>query len=163
MALSLNELFGRAEFLPNSIDFAAKRLNFVQADRSRIEQLPFIDGREPLGEPGPSVPLADALAADWEGPGEPDRFIFHVGFCGSTFLATVLQHAGAFALREPHILIDVSDAYEASPTDPAVAQLAYLAADLLRRPWRPDEQIVCKPSNWCNRNSRSPNSSYRTV
>jgi len=150
MALSLNELFGRADFLPDTIDFAEKRLNFVQADRSRVEQLPFIDGREPLGKAGPSVSLADALATEWERPREPDRYIFHVGFCGSTFLATVLQHAGVFALREPRILIDVSDAYEASPTDPAVPQLVYLAADLLRRPWRPDEPVVCKPSNWCN-------------
>ena len=150
MSLSLTDLFARAELLPHSIDFAAGQLTFVRAQRSRVEQLPFIDGRQAFGEMGPSVPLGDMLGFEWERPIEPARYIFHVGFCGSTFLATVLQHAGVLALREPHILIDVSDAFEASPSDPAVSSLANLAADLLRRTWLQGESVVCKPSNWCN-------------
>jgi hypothetical protein len=150
VARALNDIFASAEFLPDSIDFAKERLNFVHADRSLVEQLPFIDGREPFGKSGPSVPLADALAVQWERPRQPDRYIFHVGFCGSTFLATVLQHAGAFALREPRVLVDLADAYTAEPASEILPSIGRLIVDLLRRPWRQGQPVICKPSNWFN-------------
>jgi hypothetical protein len=150
MALaSLDRLFADAELMPHSIEPEA-RMTFVHADRQRVEQLPFLDGREPFGTQGPSVRIAQLLSAEWQRPAGPDRFIFHVGFCGSTFLATVLQQASVLALREPHILIDIADAGERDPSAKSIRTVAWLAADLLRRPWRNGEPVICKPSNWCN-------------
>ena len=96
------------------------------------------------------VPLGEALEARWTEPPGSDRFIFHVAFCGSTFLATALDVPGrSFGQREPKVLNDVADAC-GSRSNASVVSALGLTRALLRRRWRPGEQNFCKPSNWAN-------------
>jgi hypothetical protein len=106
----------------------------------------FLDGRTRFwtGE-GSSRPVeaADAVAdvADL-------RLILHVGFCGSTLLASVLDQPGrALVLREPHVLAALS---EQAGDLQAVAPQLWQACSLLSRRFAPGEAIVIKPTNWFN-------------
>jgi hypothetical protein len=148
---SLDEVLAEPRYFPVRADFARDRLVFVETGRTRLAPLPFIDGRFPLasGEPV-EVRLGDALQAKWSAPAGPDRFIFHVAFCGSTLLATLLDAPGrSFGQREPQILNDIADACGSRPRSTVVAALG-LTRSLLRRPWQPGERNFCKPSNWAN-------------
>jgi hypothetical protein len=148
---SVEEVLSDPGYFPVHIDLAGDRLLFVETSRSRLASLPFIDGRFRMTS-GAAVEMAltDALAARWTKPPGPDRFIFHVAFCGSTRLATLLDVPGrSFGQREPRLLNTIADACGSQSTSLAPSALQ-LARSLLRRPWRPGERTFCKPSNWAN-------------
>ena len=146
----IEEVLSDVRYFPVHIDFERDRLIFVQTTRQRLSTSSFIDGRTPIGT-GIAVEtsLSECVAAKWSPPKGLDRFIFHVAFCGSTLLATLLDVPGkSLSLREPHVLIDVAEAASSQsiPAKPAVD----LVRELLRRPWQPGERNLCKPSNWAN-------------
>ena len=138
-------------YFPVHIDFARDRLVFVEADRNRLASLPFVDGRFPMTDgTAVEIRLSDALEAHWIKPAGPDRFIFHVAFCGSTLLATLLDVPGrSFGQREPQLLNIIADASRSQPAS-SVASALGLTRSMLRRPWRAGERNFCKPSNWAN-------------
>lgn len=142
-------------FFLHRIDFAADRATFVRADRDALRAASFIDGRTPFWE-GPLVelPLSEILRIGLP-DALPDRFLFHVGFCGSTLLARLLDRPGrALLLREPQALTDIA-AYQSmldrsGLRDERVRPALRLACRLLQRRWEPHEAVVLKPSNWIN-------------
>ena len=147
---SVEEVLTNPGYFPVHIDLAGDRLLFVETSRSRLASMPFIDGRFRMTS-GAAVEMAltDALAG-WTKPPGPDRFIFHVAFCGSTLLATLLDVPGrSFGQREPRLLNIIADACGSQPAS-LVASALRLTRSLLRRPWRPGERTFCKPSNWAN-------------
>lgn len=133
------------------LDLAAGRLLMVATSREKLARQPFVDGREPFST-GSAVELRleKALGATWQQPPGPDRMIFHMAFCGSTLLATLLDQPGrSFVLREPNILVDLANGLAAGRREPVLAALP-LVRDLLRRRWSEQERVVVKPSNWMN-------------
>ena len=147
----VEEVLADPRYFPVQVDFHRDCLTLVETSRESLFASPFLDGRTPFAQGNTiEVPLSSALAAHWPRPAYPDRFIFHVAFCGSTLLATLLDVAGhSFAEREPNVLINLANARQSLPAAPFGAALDLVRA-LLRRRWRPGEHSLCKPSNWAN-------------
>jgi hypothetical protein len=147
--MDLPSLLNDPCWFPHRIDFAEGTLELRPTTRDRLAAEPFIDGRTDFST-GAShlVPLDRALATALVPGSEPDRLIFHMGFCGSTLLATILDRPGkVFVAREPNILVDLADA---SRSGEAIDASLDMALGLLRRPFSEGEQSVIKPSNWVN-------------
>jgi hypothetical protein len=135
-------------WFPHHLDLTAGVLLLYPTTRERLAAEPFIDGRSDFstGE-GRRIGLAEAIAAAPDSVG-PDRMIFHVGFCGSTLLATLLDRPGScFVAREPNLLAELASAQSRGEE---VGAPLDLARELLRRRWLEREVVACKPSNWVN-------------
>jgi hypothetical protein len=147
----IDQILADPHYFPANIDFERDSLSLIETSRARMAAAPFLDGRTPFARGiALEVPLSQGLHAKWKHPPWPDRFIFHVAFCGSTLLATLLDSPGtSFAEREPQTLVELADALETQPR-PLVESTLELVRALLRRSWRPGEQTICKPSNWAN-------------
>ncbi len=151
------ELLRSPSWLLHRIDVAAGRLIFLPVARSTLASASFLDGRRPLAEgAAASCTIDEALAAAAEaGPPGPDRFLFHMSFCGSSLLARILDRpARAFVLREPNALVDLADWKAAQEregrADARFAPIVALTCASLRARWRRDEPVLIKPSNWVN-------------
>jgi hypothetical protein len=145
------DILSDPRYFPAEIDLERNRLTLGETSRERLAASPFLDGRTPIASGiALQVPLSDALAAKWARPAGPDRFIFHVAFCGSTLLATLLDIPGrSFAEREPQVLVELAGAAGSKP--PAlVGSTLELVRALLARSWQAGERNLCKPSNWAN-------------
>jgi hypothetical protein len=86
-------------------------------------------------------------------PGLDERqlhLISHPGFCGSTLLANLLEHLGAFCVyREPVIWRRLTDlwykpAYSDRYSERQLREICNAVFQLFSRTWRPDEQAVVK-------------------
>ena len=150
----LADLVASPAWLLHEMDIGADRVAFLPVARGLVERANFLDGREEIavGEPV-AVPVAEALGLTPPAPHGPDRFIFHVSFCGSTLLTRMLARPGkVLALREPHGLVGLADwkTQQDQRADPRVPRLADFARASLRPAWRQGERVIVKPSNWCN-------------
>jgi hypothetical protein len=155
-ACDASELLLDPHFLLYKVDLAGGRLIFLPTTHRLIEQASFLDGRTPIAA-GPPVAcsLGDALASVGDVEAGPDRFIFHVSFCGSTRLSRLIDRPGkVLALREPNVLVGLADWKAAldrqSAEDPRLVPLVRLACASLRARWQANEAVVVKPSNWVN-------------
>ena len=151
-----SDLLDDPRFLLHKVDLASDRLVFLPTKRDLLGQASFLDGRTEIAS-GPPIgcSLEDALGAGAAAASTPDRFIFHVAFCGSTRLARILDRPGrVFSMREPNVLVDLADwkasLERRSAEDSRLAPLVRLACASLGARWQPDEAIVVKPSNWIN-------------
>lgn len=130
---------------PHRVDALRGDVQWVTCDRARLRAATFLDGREKFW----STQRVEALA-DRPPPGmTPPAVIFHVGFCGSTLLARLLDQDGvSLVLREPQALTDIAS--QAGRSDPSQVSavlrwtLPHLAAAA------GTERCVIKPSNWVN-------------
>lgn len=138
------------------IDPAAQQCTFVATDAERLRRTPFLDGRTIFWDGAPeAAPFELELAGAAASAASLDRFIFHVSFCGSTLLATLLDETcDALVLKEPHCLVDLADwrktLQRMGSADPQQEALLGLALARLGRRHRPSEPLVAKPSNWAN-------------
>ena len=151
LAAPIEQVLADVRFFPAHIDFERECLILIETSRDRLTSTPFLDGRSKIAEGiALELPLREALEAEWPVIRQPDRFIFHVAYCGSTLLATLLDIEGrTFAEREPHVLVELANAW--GHQEPALVRSSLeLMRDLLRRPWHAGEVNVCKPSNWAN-------------
>ena len=150
------DLIRSPHWLLHDLDLAEGRLVFLPVARTALQRAAFLDDRRPFAEgPAATCTIDEALAAAEDLPKAPDRFLFHMSFCGSTLLARILDRpTHAFVLREPNILVQLADWKAAQAREgredarfrPTVA----LALAGLRARWRPDEPVLIKPSNWVN-------------
>lgn len=130
--------------LLHSIDTGDDRVTLIPTTRDRLRAHAFLDGRSDFSS-GPTVvsPLAEWITS-LPAPSEPDRYIFHVGFCGSTLLARMLDVPGrALVLREPNCLAHLANHGQGR------CSLDFVRRHL-RAPWAEGEAVVVKPSNWAN-------------
>lgn len=145
------DLLNDPHFLLHQIIPAEGVALFVPTTRDLLSKPSFIDGRTDFSN-GPAVKVAldDLLAQSLPVVSGPDRYIFHVAFCGSTLLARMLDHDGAaFVLKEPNILVDLAN-WQRSGEDARFAPTVQLVLACLRRRWTENEAVVVKPSNWMN-------------
>lgn len=144
--------------LLHRVDRQAGMMTFVPTTRAALAASPFIDGRAPFAA-GPEIAVAlDAALATAAGTppaGEVYRYILHMGFCGSTLLARLLDRPGSvLTLREPAALTDIAnwqaDLDERGAGDARLPAALAFARRCLQRRWAPGEAVVIKPSNWDN-------------
>lgn len=149
--MTVANLLGDPNYLLHQIDPAEGVATFVPTTASLLSKPSFIDGRTDFATgPVVSVPLDALLAESLPSASGPDRYIFHVAFCGSTLLARMLEHEGvAFVLKEPNVLVDLAN-WRRAGKDGRFDPTLQLALGLLRRRWAKGEAIVVKPSNWIN-------------
>lgn len=141
--------------LPHEADLAAGRLLFLPTIRAEIEAASFLDGRTNFATGSPVWIDLDHIAGVALTLPHIERYIFHVGFCGSTFLSRLLSAPGhALVLREPNILANLANsraAFDRGELSSDRLTAALIAARaLLSRPWMKGEPVVVKPSNWFN-------------
>lgn len=120
----------------------------ITTDRDRLRAATFLDGRERFWD-AQRVETVEPVTA-----GRPLRMILHVGFCGSTLLARLLDRPGeVLALKEPQALSDLASQaglLAGGPTgEEARRWLFHLSDDLAGLP-SPGEALLLKPSNWVN-------------
>lgn len=149
--------------LLHRIDSRAGLMTFVPTTRAALAAPAFIDGRTPFATgPEIAVSLDAMLATAVEGAASraPQRYILHMGFCGSTLLARLLDRPGTvLTLREPAALTDIAN-WQADHdgqrgSDPRLAAALDFARSSLQRGWAPDEAVVIKSSNWDNNIARA--------
>ncbi len=134
------------EFL-HRLDSLSGNAVIADTDSARLQAASFLDGREAFAaeEQLVSIRPADLL------PLRPAAFVFHVGFCGSTLLARLLDQPGSvLALREPQCLTDIASQRRAIRAGQAIAGFAPIIGHALANLGQGDERIVIKPSNWIN-------------
>ena len=146
---------GDVTLFPHRMDVARERMTFVRVKQARLRDSAFLDGRDTFWDGRPIEMPCDTVRDSADPPLHVSRYIFHVGFCGSTLLSRLLDTAGtALVLREPRVLTDIA-AYQAAleragGPDLRVTRAILQASLLLNRRWRAGEPIVVKPSNWIN-------------
>jgi hypothetical protein len=146
---------GLPDFLLHKVDPSSNILTFLPTSSALLRKASFIDGRSPISH-GKAIECGiDTM----EGADPPlrhqRRFIFHVAFCGSTFLSRILDWRGkTLVAREPNCLVDIADwktSHERTGrTTRPTSQLTELACSSLFGSSASDEAIVVKPSNWTN-------------
>lgn len=121
-------------------------MHFARVEVDRLRRLSFLDGRDLVGEPGPTVAVSALARALGDKP-LPLPMIFHVSFCRSTLLSRMLDIPGhSIVYREPAIQIELADRHvQGIAVDKALA----VATALLGRPIDGARAVV-KPTNWAN-------------
>lgn len=156
MGPQAHELLAEPSYFLHGLDSASDRALFIPTTSELLREAAFIDGRTAIATGAPiEARLSELIGAEARRASGPDRYIFHMGFCGSTLLARLLDWPGAsLALKEPNCLVDLANEKTASARsgkadDDFGRRLAFARA-MLRRRWRDDEAIVVKPSSWIN-------------
>lgn len=137
------------QWMPARINWGERQVIFRKIDHEAFTAVPFHDGRyDFMDNPVERVKFETLLGftRDAASP-EPDRFILHSAFCGSTFLSRLLSVSGKTACyREPQILIDLSTGSQ----DPQAKDInAAIIAQFRHAPSQGVTSFV-KPSNWAN-------------
>jgi hypothetical protein len=140
---------------PHRLSFDDGLISFLPTDQSKLREASFLDGRSDFSTgPAVAVPLDDVLGHEIDAP-PPDRYIFHISFCGSTLLSRLLDHPGkTMVVREPQCLSDLASRRamldQSGGDDDRVARMLPKLSALLGRRWQLGEPIIVKPSNWIN-------------
>lgn len=122
----------------------------VATSHTELRHASFLDGRDVFWSNARVEPINLA-----EGGMRPVRLaVLHVGFCGSTLLARMLDDAdGTLVLKEPQCLADIAGQRSLIEQEQGIAPLAILAEYALARlgdAGSRDTTIILKPTNWVN-------------
>src|SRR5690606_36735735 len=94
-SLHPSHILGDPAWLLAGFDAARREWSFVETTRGVLTASAFIDGRTPLSPSGrhARIPLAvsNAWLAEAQSNSKVDRFVGHVGFCGSSLVARALD------------------------------------------------------------------------
>ena len=128
------------------IDGPAGDAMLVDTDPARLRGATFLDGRERFWDGERIVDVADLPPAPRT---PPPAFVFHMGFCGSTLIARLLDREGeAFVLREPQALADLAS--QQALVAESRAHLLGRSVSALSASGPTNERMVIKPSSWVN-------------
>lgn len=131
---------------PHRVDGLHGDVEWVRTSAQRLRAATFLDGREIFWTASTVEGLADRTPPDAPPPG----MIFHVGFCGSTLLARLLDQPGvALVLKEPQALTDIAS-QAPQMGGPQVEQLLRWTVPFLAAAAPVAEGCLVKPSNWIN-------------
>lgn len=140
---------------PHRLSFDEGLVSLLPTSQAKLRAATFLDDRSDIATaPARLLAMDDILHGDLVAPA-PDRFLFHMSFCGSTLLSRLLDCPGAaMPLREPQCLSDLaarrSMLDQSGEEDPRVDRMLARLPALLARRWREDEPTFVKPSNWVN-------------
>ena len=134
--------------LLHRIDPLAGLTHYVSTDIARIQDSTFLDGRECFWDRVQTRPIVNHA-----GRTQGMRFLFHMGFCGSTLLARLLGTEGTLVMREPQCLTDIAATRTrilAGQAEQDLAGYTSFALNALGAVAPPEEALLIKPSNWAN-------------
>ena len=156
---SAEQLLNDACSFLHAFNKSTDTFTFVKTNERILRQLAFIDGRENISVNNDYYHLkAEDIEEQYlaNEVKSPLRFIFHIGFCGSTLLANTLgqQSEKVLCYKEPQILIDLAQLK-------ANQHLCYrdhtqwkkylqLCLSQLNKIFSVGQASVIKPSNWVN-------------
>ena len=144
------------EWFLYGIDSGSRQLQFARTSEQIIRSVSFLDGRETISTKREfhEVPLKDVVDQPIAEPDGPDRFLLHTAFCGSTFLARLLDVPGkSLCYREPQVHVDLArmkvDKHPVVDDERLWDGLLRFCLGQLRKHWG-DHRTLVKPSNWAN-------------
>lgn len=155
----MDSFFKDPENFLRSLNLGNGTFDFIRTDRQTLSDLPFLDHRFlDKGKGGVEVtsPKAFQFYEDLESAANPGsvNYIFHTAFCGSTFLARLLDIKGKnFSLKEPMAFLSLAQFKVQQGENLNEAQwqaLFRLTLVLLARPFEEAEKVLIKPSNSAN-------------
>lgn len=137
-------------FLPFKLDLERSRVLLVRLDARQRADAAFLDERAlPAGVEGYWLPLQDWLATAGDAPSARIDWIFHIGHCGSTLLARLLQAWPELqVLREPLPLRSLAAAWPGGPAP--VTPLLPRCIQAWSRPLPPASRSLVKATSSCN-------------
>src|SRR5688572_14096586 len=143
-----------ANFL-HGIDLQADHAVFFETSRRLLSEAAFVDGRSDIAVGPPEFARLSELMRTSTREPAPERFIFHLSFCGSTLLSRLIDAPGqSLVLKEPNCLVDLATwkslKRRAGGTTERLGPALGLARHALRRPFELGEAVTVKPSSWAN-------------
>ncbi|WP_111265020.1 sulfotransferase family protein [Marilutibacter maris] len=146
------------EFLPFRLDLVGQRVLWVRLDADRRRAAAFLDERALPAQPeGGWLPLSAWLQASPAAVAAPADAIFHIGHCGSTLLARLLESWPSLqSLREPLPLRVLAEAWpvrgqaDARLSADGAGQLLRAAWTAWSRPLPPHTRSLVKATSSCN-------------
>jgi hypothetical protein len=110
--MDLADVWTAPSLFPLRLNSTSDHIVFVPLSETQYRHLAFLDDRYIPVVNTAEVPLADLArsnAAVWRQDNRPVHAIFHIAFCGSTFVARCLDRlSGALVLKEPFLLHDLA-------------------------------------------------------
>ncbi|WP_286264999.1 hypothetical protein [Thalassotalea atypica] len=158
-AVSTKQLLNDADYFLHAFNKSTDTFTFVKTNQSTLQQLAFVDGREKITVDDTCYQLkTDDIESQFL-PNDSKaslRFIFHIGFCGSTLLANALgqQADKVLCYKEPQVLIELAQLKASQHLcyrDKAMWQkhLRFCLSQL-NKTFSLAQTAVIKPSNWVN-------------
>lgn len=150
-----SKLVADASNFLHMIDIERDQAVFIPTKRNILSDASFVDGRSPIATgPIEVARLSELMRSSHPDP-SPARFIFHVSFCGSTYLSRLIDVANhSLVLKEPNCLVDLANWKTAKAVSRAskdqIAPALQLARNVLQRPFGLGELVAVKPSSWVN-------------
>jgi len=143
-----------ANFL-HGIDLQADHAVFFETNRRLLSEAAFVDGRSDIAVGPPEFARLSELMRTAPREPAPERFIFHLSFCGSTLLSRLIDAPGqSLVLKEPNCLVDLATwkslKRRSGGTTERLGPALQLARYALRRPFELGEAVTVKPSSWAN-------------
>ncbi|MFD2167675.1 hypothetical protein ACFSJY_15595 [Thalassotalea euphylliae] len=133
---------------------------FIETSERKIREAAFLDGREPFYQHKSSLQISGQYLHNQQVTDHlwaaRSRFIFHVGFCGSTLLARLLEsnQQQIICYKEPHILAELANlkAHQSLVFKDVYKQERVFKTVLgqANKSFRVQQQAIVKPSNWVN-------------
>jgi len=151
-----SQLLADPAYFLHSLDIEGDHAVFFPTSRALLSEAAFVDGRSPIATGAPVLAqLSELLSAPREEPAAPDRFIFHLSFCGSTLLSRLLDVPGrSLVMKEPNCLADLANwktlSLRAGRPLGRLEPALQLARSALRLRWADSEPVTVKPSSWVN-------------
>jgi len=138
------------DWLLAGFDAAAGRFQFARVSRQTYHESVFLDHRiQPRPAETMSLSVGEVDEVLRNSQVKQSAWIFHTGFCGSTLLATCLDHPGhTLVLREPLVLSRLAHELRVNPAQDAIGTqaLADRVIGLCERSYA-GEVLLAKPSN----------------
>lgn len=139
----------------HAIDLEADHAVFFETNRRLLSEAAFVDGRSDIAVGPPEFARLSELMRTSSREPAPERFIFHLSFCGSTLLSRLIDAPGqSLVLKEPNCLVDLATwkslKRRSGGTTERLGPALQLARHALRRPFQLGEAVTVKPSSWAN-------------
>lgn len=154
------QVINNPNYLAYKFNFNNESIEFIPIDDKQIRRVSFLRQKAiGLEKKFVSIPLSDfvELISTQQNPlvENPPCFIFHTGFCASTFLSRCLDVPGqTISLREPQLLSDSANAkrikWKSNTTNFDYRDLVKLAILLLQKHAQENERLIIKPINSVN-------------
>ncbi len=151
---ALDDIVADPSWMPHRLDTARRVVTFGRFDRNALAEASFLDNRiDAAASQWTEAPIDALLNAKIPARPAP-AFLFHTSYCCSTLMARALDVPGrAFALKEPNIIMDLSNAYRMARNQneqKLADRLREIILDLLARPHLENERVLIKPTNAAN-------------
>ena len=151
---SLQSVLNDPRWLPHAIDAQSGQIRFAWIDRAGLSREPFLDDRiAPSVKRTADFAIRDVITTKISTQSQLS-FIFHSAFCCSTLMARAFDlNDRVLSLREPNILMDISNQYRMAKTQQDLNlanQLLSVVLKLLSRPHGGERHVLIKPTNAAN-------------